>query len=110
MAGWSALWFGVFHWAIDVRGWRGWARPFVWYGMNALALFVLSGLVARLLGLIQWTGAAGARVSLKGAIYGALFTPWLSPVNASLAFAVSFVLVFLAVAWAMWRKQWFVKV
>lgn len=110
MAGWSALWFGVFHWAIDVRGWRGWARPFVWYGMNALALFVLSGLVARLLGLIQWTGAAGARVSLKGAIYDTLFTPWLSPVNASLAFAVSFVLVFLAVAWAMWRKQWFVKV
>lgn len=110
MAGWSALWFGVFHWAIDVRGRRGWARPFVWYGMNALALFVLSGLVARLLGLIQWTGAAGARVSLKGAIYDTLFTPWLSPVNASLAFAVSFVLVFLAVAWAMWRKQWFVKV
>ncbi len=110
MAGWAALWLGVFQWTIDVRGWRGWALPFTIYGMNALAMFVLAGLIGRLLTLIQWTGAAGARVTLKGAIYDNLFASWLSPLNASLAFAVSFVLVFLAVATAMWRRGWFIKV
>lgn len=110
MAGWSSLWFGVFHWAIDVRGWRAWAQPFVWYGMNALALFVLSGVVARMLGLIRWTGEGGAAVSLKGWLYATCCTSWLSPVNASLAFALGFVLAFLALAWALWRKKWFFKV
>jgi predicted acyltransferase len=110
MAGWSALLFGVFHWLIDVRGWRAWALPFTIYGMNALAMFVLAGLVGRMLGLIRWTDAAGARVSLKGWIYDNCFASWLAPMNASLAFAVCFVLVFLAIAWAMWRRKWFVKV
>lgn len=110
MAGWSALLFGVFHWLIDVRARSGWAQPLVWYGMNALALFVLAGVVGRLIGLLRWTDAAGATVTLKGWLHGALFASWLSPINASLAFALSFVLVFLAIAWAMWRKKWFVKV
>lgn len=110
MAGWSALLFGIFHWLIDVRAWRGWAQPFVWYGMNALALFVLAGVVGRLLGLLRWTDAAGATVTLKGWLHSHLFLSWLSPINASLAFALGFVLAFLALAWAMWRRKWFVKV
>lgn len=109
-SGWSMLVFAAFHWAIDVRGWRWWAQPFVWYGMNALALFVLAGVVARLLGLIRWSGADGAVVTLKGWITGTLFTPYLSPVNASLGFALLFVGVFLLIAWAMWRRKWFIKV
>jgi predicted acyltransferase len=110
MAGWSALIFGVFYWLIDVRSSSRWAEPFVWYGMNALALFVLAGVVARLLGLIRWTDSTGATVTLKGWLHATLFAFWLSPINASLGFAISFVLVFLAIAWAMWRKRWFVKV
>jgi predicted acyltransferase len=110
MAGWSSLLFGLFHWLVDVRGWRRWAQPFVWYGMNALALFVLAGLVGRLLGLIRWTGESGAAVTLKGWLYGTFFTPYFAPINASLGFAVSFVLVFLALAWALWRRGWFIKV
>lgn len=110
MAGWAAVLFGLFHWLIDVRRWRGWARPFVWYGMNALALFVLSGVVARLLGLIRWTSDSGAVVTLKGWLYATFCTSWLSPMNASLAFALGFVLSFLLLAWALWKKQWFFKV
>lgn len=110
MAGWASLLCGICHWAIEVRGWRAWARPFVWYGVNALALFVLAGVVGRLLGLLRWTDAAGATVTLKGWLHGTLFASWLSTVNASLAFAIGFVLVFLAIAWAMWRRKWFVKV
>jgi predicted acyltransferase len=110
MAGWSALWFGIFHWAIDVRGWRAWALPFTIYGMNALAMFVLAGLVGRLLGLVRWTGEGGTTVTLKGWIYDGVFVPHFSAVNASLGFAIAFVLVFLAIAWALWRRKWFIKV
>ena len=100
----------VFYWVIDVRGYRRWATPLVIYGMNAIVLFVLAGLVGRLLGLIRWTDPNGAVVTLKGWIFQGLFAPLASPVNASLAFALSFVLVFLAIAWLMWRRKWFIKV
>lgn len=110
MAGWAMVLLAACYWLIDVRGWRRWAQPFVWYGMNAIALFVLSGLVAKLLGLIQWTGASGVKFTLKGWIYARGFAPYTSAVNGSLLFAVAFVLVFLAVAWALWRRKWFIKV
>lgn len=110
MAGWAMAWLGLFYWLIDVKGWQRWATPFVIYGMNAIVLFVLAGLVGRLLTLIKWTGADEKAVTLKGWLYQTFYTSWLSPLNASLAFALSFVAVFLLIGWAMWRRKWFVKV
>ncbi len=110
MAGWAMVLLGGFHWLIDVRGWRRWAAPLVIYGSNALAMFVLAGLIGKLLYLIKWTGADGKAVTLKTWIYQGGFVPLASPVNASLLFALSFVLVFLAIAWALWRKKWFLKI
>lgn len=54
--GWSALLLAGFHYLIDVRGWRRWARPFGWIGTNALAVYFLhnladvGGLASRLVG------------------------------------------------------------
>jgi predicted acyltransferase len=100
----------VCYWLIDVRGWRRWATPFVIYGMNAIVMFVLAGLVGRLLGLIRWTDAAGKAITLKGWLYQTLFVPLASPLNASLLFALAFVASHFLVAWFMWRRKWFVKI
>ena len=43
-------------------------------------------------------------------IYENLFASWLSPVNASLAFAISFVLVWLFFMWLLYRKKIFIKI
>jgi predicted acyltransferase len=110
MAGWAMAVLALFHWLIDVRGWQRWATPLVIYGMNALALFVLAGLVAKLLHLIKWTGPDGQGLTLKTFIYQGCFVPLATPVNASLLFAVAFVLLFLGFAWVMWRRKWFLKV
>jgi predicted acyltransferase len=110
MAGWAMLLLAACHWLIDVRGWRRWAQPFVLFGMNALALFALSGLLGRLLIYIQWADPAGAKTSLKGWIYAQCFAPLASPVNASLLYASAFVLVFLVIAWVMARRKWFLKI
>ena len=110
MAGWAMVVLAVFHWLIDVRGWQRWATPLVIYGMNALAMFVLAGMLGKLLYLIKWTDAAGKGVTLKGWLYQGWFLPLASPVNASLLFAVAFVLLHFVVAWVMWRRRWFVKI
>lgn len=110
MAGWAMALLAVFHWLIDVRGWSRWAQPWVIYGTNALLMFVSAGVLGRLLYLIKWTGADGQGITLKGYIYKAVFVPLASPVNASLLFALAFVLLHFVFAWFLWRKKWFVKI
>ena len=48
--------------------------------------------------------------TLGRVLYAPLRDSGLAPVNASLLHALAFVLVMYAVAWVMYRKQWFVKV
>ncbi|HYP51957.1 MAG TPA: heparan-alpha-glucosaminide N-acetyltransferase domain-containing protein, partial [Pyrinomonadaceae bacterium] len=83
------------YWLIDIKNYRRWTTPFIVFGTNALALYFLSGLFARVIGLIKLTRADGSRVSLQKAAYDSLFASWASPVNASLLYAVCFVLLWL---------------
>lgn len=44
--GWSLLLLAAFHEVIEIRGWRRWAAPFVWIGMNPIALYVVAHVVS----------------------------------------------------------------
>jgi predicted acyltransferase len=39
-----------------------------------------------------------------------MFAPLASPVNASLLYAVAYVLLMFAIAYGMYRRKWFLKV
>jgi len=112
--GWALLVFGAFYWLIDgndsaalrKKSGKG-LLPFTIYGMNALFIFAFSGLVAKMLGFIK-LGAEGQ--SLKAILYAPIKALPISPVNASLLFAILFNLAMFAIAWFMWKKKWFVKV
>ena len=41
----SALLLALFHHAIEVRGRRAWAEPFVWYGTNAITVYMADNLI-----------------------------------------------------------------
>lgn len=43
--GWSLWLLAAFYWMVDMKQWRGWCRPFVWIGMNAITLYVASSLL-----------------------------------------------------------------
>jgi len=105
-AGMACHFLAVCYWFIDVKGYRRWAQPFVIFGVNAIAAFFLSGLFARLLGMIPAPGGT----TLKGFIYNTIFTPLLSPPNASLAFAIAFVLLWLGIMTVFYRRRIFIKV
>jgi predicted acyltransferase len=100
----AACWF-----VIDVRGRRRWAVPFIAFGRNAILAFFLSGVMARLLGLIRVPRGDGT-VSLKAAIYGSVFEPVAPPELASLLFALAFLLVWIAITWALHRRHLYLKV
>jgi len=98
---------GVMFWGMEVREWKGWAKPFVIYGMNAIAVFVASGLLARLMGIWK-VGAEGE--SVKVWIYETLFASWAGPLNGSLAFALAYVLFWLGLMWVLYRRRIFIKI
>lgn len=43
--GYSALLLATFYWVIDVKQWRGWCMPFVWFGSNAITIYLTNTLV-----------------------------------------------------------------
>ena len=109
-AGMALLLLALCYWLIDIKGWRRWSLPFVVFGVNALIVFFLSGLVGRLLVIWKLTRADGSEVALKTFIYENLFASWASPINASLAFAICFVMVFLGLMTVLYRRRIFIKV
>ena len=105
MAGLATMEFLLLYWIVDVKGWRVWAKPFLIFGSNAIVVFVLSGVVGRLLLLIKVQGH-----SLGSFLYAALFAPLATQKNASLLFAISFVGVMFLVAWFLHWRRWFLRV
>jgi UDP-2-acetamido-3-amino-2,3-dideoxy-glucuronate N-acetyltransferase len=98
------------YWVIDIKGYRRWAWPFEVFGVNALALFVGSALMVKIMALIKLPGEDGSRLSSQGWIFRNLFLTWAAPVNASLFYAIAFILVWLFLMWLLYRKAIYIKV
>ncbi|MEE9429724.1 MAG: DUF5009 domain-containing protein, partial [Melioribacteraceae bacterium] len=91
-------------------GIKWWIKPFQVYGMNAITVFFLSGIVGRLLYLIKITNSDGVEVTLKQLLYNNLFLSWLTPINASLFWAISYIVIWLGLMWILYAKKIFIKV
>lgn len=99
-AGVAALTFAVCYLLIDIAGLRRWAQPFVWLGVNPLAIYFLSELAGQLLERPWLPAARGG--TLKAWLYWSALEPRLEPrageAATSLVFALVVVGVWLAVA------------
>ncbi len=82
---------------VDVRGWRRWSHPFVVLGRNALALFVVSGLIGK--AFVVW--------QLQPSIYEQGFAWLAEPKNASLIYSLAFLALMYAMCWALYRRRLF---
>ena len=101
----------LLYWLCDVQGWRRWIQPTLWYGVNAITVFFLSGLIARSLNMLKVSGPEGKEVSVKDWLYHSFFTPFFTdPRNASLAGALACVLIWLVVLGLMYRRRIIIKV
>ncbi|MFZ2904905.1 MAG: heparan-alpha-glucosaminide N-acetyltransferase domain-containing protein [Cyclobacteriaceae bacterium] len=97
------------YWLVDVQGFKKWTMPFVYYGVNALFVFVASALLVKSLSRIKITDGEN-EVSFLRYVYQYGYTTWLSPLNASLLYAITLVLIFLVVLRWMYKKKIFVKI
>ncbi len=110
-AGIACLVLSAIFWMVDIQGVRGWTTPFLIFGTNAITAYWLSTLFGIVLDWITFTRATdGQEVVLKTYIYETFYASWLSPANASLAYAVSYVLVWLGLLSVLYRRRIFIRI
>lgn len=98
------------YWLVDIKGYKGFTKPFVVYGVNAITVFFMSAIISKSLNLILIKPANAKSVGLKAWLYNTYLVPNFSPVNASLIHAIIFVLFWLVILWWMYNKKIFIKV
>ncbi len=108
--GLALLVLGSCYWLIDIKGYKAWAKPFVIFGVNALALFVFTGFFARMIAAMRVTDSDGKLINVQRWIMQHIYLPIFQPIDASLAFAISFILLWLFLMWLLYRKRIYVKV
>lgn len=108
-AGLALCFLGACYWLIDIKKYTAWAKPFVIFGANAIALYIGSEVLAVFLGVVRVTGPDGQPIALQEWIFNNLFLTWATPVNASLAMAICTILLWLFMMWLLYRKQIFIR-
>lgn len=93
-AGYSLLLLGAFYWLIDVRGWKRWSAPFVWIGMNAIALYMAERFLR--FGTLA-AALTGGPVAVSLGAYGAVLT-------SAVAVALG-----LGLAWFLYSRKIFLR-
>jgi predicted acyltransferase len=106
----ALLVLGSCYWLIDIHNYRRWAKPFVIFGVNALALFVFTGIFARMIASYRVAGADGQPISIQRWIMRTVYLPIAQPIDASLLFALSFILLWLGLMWLLYREEIYIKV
>jgi predicted acyltransferase len=114
-AGWSLLVFALTFWAVEVKGWgkQGWSRGLIWpwlvFGSNAIAAYMISELLPSAAGLLKWTEddfQTNAFAWARAHVFGQIPDPgW-----AAFAYSFSFMALCFVPVWIMYRKKIFLKV
>jgi predicted acyltransferase len=108
-AGMALFFLGVCIYLIDIKKYDTLFKPFLAFGMNAITVFFFSGLMARLMGIFR-VELDGNMVGIQRYVYAKLCVPYFSEINASLAYAILFVLFWYVIMAILYHKKIFIKI
>lgn len=107
--GMAILSFSVCYGVVELAKFRKWAFPFLVLGTNAILVFVGSGLLARVLGLVQ-VQVGEQSLSVKVYIFRYLLEPWAGSLLGSLLFPILMLAFWLAILIPLYRKKIYIKI
>ncbi len=99
---------GLLIYAIDICGYRRWTRFFDAFGVNPLFIFVMSDIIAILLGSIP-IGFAGKNISLHAYACNEWFFPCFGNYGGSLAYALVFLALCWLIAYPLYKNKVYIK-
>ena len=110
-AGYSLALLSFAYWAIEAKGWRkGWTRPWIIFGSNAIVAYMFSELMASLIGVIAVAASPQNHESLGGFLAAHSVQHIPDPGWSTFAWSVSFTAVCFLPVWVLYRNKIFVKV
>jgi predicted acyltransferase len=114
-SGYALLAFAVFYCILDVKRWRSWATrwwtgPALVFGTNAILAFAISSVITTSADRLHKAVPQGSPLTLHTWAYLYGFASWLSPINASLAYALVIVLLNLALLYPLYRRRIFLRI
>lgn len=103
--------FALLIWIIDIRGHRRWCKFFESFGVNPLFMYCFAALLSIVMARISIPWNDGT-ISLTGWLYRAVMMPVCggSAVNASLLFAITFVLFNWCIGYILYKKKIYIKI
>lgn len=107
-AGAALIFLAVLIAVVDLKGWKKWSFPFLVYGTNAIAVFVGSSLMVKL--LIKTTVGGADGMSLWAYIFNNLLSSWAGYYPGSLLFPLILTLFWLALLIPLYKKRIFIKI
>lgn len=108
-AGVALLFLGFCYWMIEGMRIIKWATPFLVLGSNAIAVYVGSTLMVKLIGVIK-VSASGEVLSLKTYIYNHLLAPWAGNLNGSLLYPLFLIVLWVGIMTPLYRKKVIIKI
>jgi predicted acyltransferase len=108
-AGVALLFLGFCYGMIEGMQIKKWSTPFLVLGTNAIAAYVGSSLMVKLISLIKVT-ASGEALSLKAYIYKYLLAPWAGQLNGSLLYPLFLILLWVGIMVPLYRKKIIIKI
>ncbi len=112
-AGIATLCLSLLYYIIDIQGYKKWAKLFLIWGVNPMIVFFFSGIIPRVLGSIQVQNpeTGGEEISVLTLIYKHGIAPCFeNPLNASLAYALSYAVFWSVILWIFYKKKLIFKV
>ena len=113
VSGLATLLLTLLYWLIEVAGFKKWTTFFVIWGVNPMIVFFYSGVIPRALGMIkvQDPQKKELEISLQEYLYHYGVVPFYdSPFNASLAWALYYVVFWSIILWIFFRNKLIFKV
>ena len=115
-AGIAAFLLGLCYWVYDVSQLQKHSHlvrvlswPWIVFGSNAIAAYVLSGIWGKIASYIHIPDG-NHTINPLGWLYKYVFAHWGSTANTSLAFAIFYVLLCFVPVWLLWRRGIFLRV
>ena len=115
-AGWSLALFALLYWAVEVKGWgrgQSWTRVFSWpwmvFGSNAIAAYMVSELLPGLVILCSWT-ENGHRMNALAWMRIHIFGQIPNPGWACFGYSFTYMAICFIPIWILYRKRIFLKV
>jgi len=103
----------ILYYLIEIANYKKWTKLFLIWGVNPMIVFFLSGILPRVWGMIEIQNPeiASEKININEYFYNYVITPqFLNPLNASLAYALLYVLFWTIILYIFYKQKLIFKV